>query len=265
MICGWGYTKEIFRIGMIHIDVPKFTIFAVTLHIAKGLALIEENPYFERFVYSMLPGFLLLKQSLFSRFCVYFLILIVLFYIKKPTFAAVIGGSGFIMAIIFMCYRGMLIEKIELLRNPFSDPWNYGYGAIQSMYSIASGGIFGVGIGEGFAKYLVPNLKTDYVLSGIGQEIGIFGVVAILVILCVFFARGIEIALSAYDHRGLYLAIACSVRFIIPVFIHVGVTTNLLPAMGVSLPFVSYGGSSILWFFCYEGILLNISQLNRNN
>jgi cell division protein FtsW len=147
----------------------------------------------------------------------------------------------------------------------FLDPWKdyqtNGYQTIQSLVGIASGGITGVGLGQSRAKWgFLPYAHTDFIFAIIGEELGLFGalvVVALFVALCVLGARA---ALLAPDRFGMLLAAGVTVWFGAQAFINIGAVIGILPITGVPLPFVSYGGSSLVFSMAGAGLLLNVAR-----
>ena len=147
----------------------------------------------------------------------------------------------------------------------FLDPWadyqNTGYQNIQSLVGVASGGITGTGLGESRAKWgFLPYAHTDFIFAIIGEELGLIGalvVVALFVALCVLGARA---ALLAPDRFGMLLAAGVTVWFGVQAFVNIGAVIGILPITGVPLPFVSYGGSSLLFSMIGAGLLLNVAR-----
>jgi cell division protein FtsW len=147
----------------------------------------------------------------------------------------------------------------------FLDPWadyqNAGYQNIQSLVGIASGGITGTGLGESRAKWgFLPYAHTDFIFAIIGEELGLIGalvVVALFVALCILGARA---ALQAPDRFGMLLAAGVTVWFGVQAFVNIGAVIGILPITGVPLPFVSYGGSSLLFSMIAAGLLLNVAR-----
>jgi cell division protein FtsW len=131
----------------------------------------------------------------------------------------------------------------------------------QSIISIGSGGLFGVGLGNSTQKYyFLPEMHTDFVFSILGEELGFFGTMLLLTLTFVLVARGMRIARMAPDLFGFLLASGLTMMIGLQVFINIGVAIRLLPTTGMTLPFISYGGTSLVVSFMMVGILLNISK-----
>ncbi len=152
-------------------------------------------------------------------------------------------------------------QRVLSFLNPQDDPMNSGFQAIQSMLAIGSGGVWGVGLGEGNQKRLfLPEPHTDFIFAVLSEELGLLGGMLLLGLYGVLIWRGFRIAWGSKDLVGYYLAYGITLLFSIQVLINVGVVSGMLPAKGLTLPFLSYGGSSIVMNLASIGILLGISR-----
>lgn len=147
----------------------------------------------------------------------------------------------------------------------FWDPWQYsadeGYQIVHSLMAFGTGGIWGAGIGKGYQKlYYLPEPHTDFIFSVIGEELGLLGVFIILVMYSLILWRGIKIAKNTDDNFGTFLAAGITSAMGIQVCINMGVTLGILPTKGLTLPFLSYGGTSLLVNMASIGILMNIGK-----
>jgi cell division protein FtsW len=150
----------------------------------------------------------------------------------------------------------------------FLDPWQYpaaeGYQIIHSMMAFGTGGIWGTGIGKGYQKlFYLPEPHTDFIFSVIGEELGLVGVTVILALYTIILWRGITIARNTEDMFGSLLALGLTVGICLQVCVNMGVALGLLPTKGLTLPFLSYGGTSLLVNMASIGILMNISATAR--
>jgi len=152
-------------------------------------------------------------------------------------------------------------ERVRFFMNPWKDPLNAGYQLTHSLKAFGSGGIFGKGLGQGFqtAHYL-PKPHTDFIFSVIGEELGLVGVLTTLVLFTLILRRGAAIARSADTLFGSFLAMGITIHLGLQVMINTGVTLGVLPTKGLTLPFISYGGTSLVVSMTAMGILMNIGR-----
>jgi cell division protein FtsW len=189
-------------------------------------------------------------------------------------FMVFLGGApvaylvGFVSAAAVFAYYAVISSAYRLARiEAFLDPEAFRQGAgwqvTESFLALGSGGIGGLGLGEGHLKLgYVPELWNDFIGTIIGHELGLIGVASVLVLFLIFFWRGVHISIRATDAFGSYLAFGLTALLSLQAGINLGVMTGLLPNKGMTLPFVSFGRSSILVCLFTVGILLNISQRN---
>jgi cell division protein FtsW len=147
----------------------------------------------------------------------------------------------------------------------FLDPWQFregvGYQITESLISIGSGGLTGVGLGQGKQKlFYMPEAHTDFIMSNVGEELGFVGFAAVLALFVVIVWRGVRAALSARDAFGTYLAWGITSIFALQALVNTAVVLGAIPAKGLTLPFVSYGGTSLIMSMVSAGVLLNISR-----
>jgi cell division protein FtsW len=152
----------------------------------------------------------------------------------------------------------------------FLDPWQYpagdGYQIIHSLMAFGTGGLWGAGIGKGYQKlFYLPEPHTDFIFAVIGEELGFLGVLFILALYGLVIWRGISIAFRCRDEFGMYLALGITTAIGLQVSINLGVALGLLPTKGLTLPFLSYGGTSLLLNMASIGILMNIGAQNAKN
>ena len=144
--------------------------------------------------------------------------------------------------------------------NPWDNPHGLGFQIIHSFLAFGSGGIFGVGLGNSKQKlFYLPEPHTDFIFSVLAEELGLVGVITIIILFGILIMRGLKIALDARDLHGSYLALGISCFLGLQVLINMGVVMGLLPTKGLALPLISYGGSSLVVNLLSIGILLNIS------
>ena len=152
-------------------------------------------------------------------------------------------------------------DRILAYLDPWKDRFGNGYHIIQSFIAFKKGGIMGVGLGYGTQKLSrLPEPHTDFVFAVIAEEVGLFGTAFIVILYVLLFLRSVSISVAAPDEFGRLLAIGLGLLIVVQAFINMGVVTGSLPTTGIPLPFVSYGGSSLLSNMIASGILLNISR-----
>ncbi|HNU92412.1 MAG TPA: putative lipid II flippase FtsW [Spirochaetota bacterium] len=152
-------------------------------------------------------------------------------------------------------------DRMLAFLDPWRDPYGTGYHVIQSIAAFRRGGFFGVGLGYGTQKIKrLPEPHTDFVFSVIAEEAGLLGTVLVLGLFCALFYKGMRIAQGAPDEFGRLLAMGLTLLVVLQAFLNFGVVTGSLPTTGIPLPFISYGGSSLLSSLAAMGILLNISR-----
>lgn len=152
-------------------------------------------------------------------------------------------------------------RRVMAFLDPWSDPSDTGFQIIQSFLALGSGGLFGVGLGEGQQKlFYLPEPHTDFILAVVGEELGLVGTGIIVLFFVMFLVRGFQIATRARIPFGRYLGLGITMLIGVQALVNVCVVTGLLPTKGLTLPFVSYGGSSLVISLTGVGILLNISR-----
>ena len=171
----------------------------------------------------------------------------------------IVGVIG-ILALIFI-KGGYWMERFTTFTHPFDYEATSGYQIVQGLQALGSGGLFGVGLGKSVTKSLyLPYPHNDFILAIIGEETGFIGILALLVLYSLFIWRGARIALRCPDQFGLLLASGAVLMVAIQVILNIAVVTSSMPATGVNLPFVSYGGNALMIFMFMSGIMLNISR-----
>lgn len=176
---------------------------------------------------------------------------------------AILGGLGFAGALFYLpkLLQGYQMDRINVWLNPGSDALGKGYNIIQSLIAFASGGFIGTGYGGSIQKLAyLPECHTDFIFAIIGEEFGYLGCLFIIGLFTVLVYRGLRIAKRCPDMYGKLLAIGITVIFGFQAFLNVSVASSFFPVTGVTLPFISYGGTSIIVSLAMVGILLNISK-----
>jgi cell division protein FtsW len=174
---------------------------------------------------------------------------------------AIMGTIAF-FAVVFVGLRGYQIERIQAWINPWSDPLGKGFHTIQGLLALALGGVLGAGLGESrqASGLFLPNASNDFIFAIIGEEFGLLGGIVVVALFVILGYAGIRTALRAPDTFGALLAAGITAWLCLQAFVNIGVVTALLPVTGITLPFISAGGSSLIISFAAVGILLSISR-----
>lgn len=167
-------------------------------------------------------------------------------------------GVAAVVAAVAMPYRR---ARLAGFWDPWADPLGDGWQSLQSMIGLAGGGLTGVGLGESKAKWgFLPNAHTDFIFAVIGEELGTIGAIAVLACFGALAVLGVRVCLGAPDLFGMLVAGGITSWFVVQALVNLGGVVNLLPITGVTLPFVSFGGSSLLVTMAATGILLNVAR-----
>ena len=172
--------------------------------------------------------------------------------------AAAPAFVGIIMMLIFVPWR---MRRMVTFLDPWSDPQNSGFQVVQSLIAVGSGGVNGLGFAQGRQKmFFLPFAHSDFIFAVIGEELGLLGALAVLLVFGIFLWRGMRAALHAPDRFGMLLGMGLVAAVVVQAFFNISVVLALVPTKGIPLPFISYGGSSLVPTLVAVGILLNISQ-----
>ncbi len=171
-----------------------------------------------------------------------------------------VGGMGLAFAVALVVGSDYRMDRIDAFRKAFIDPLQAGYHVRQTVLTLGSGGLAGRGLGNGILKFgWLPFGYTDSIYAVIGEELGFIGCVAVLALFGILAWRGYRIAARAQDSFGAFLAAGLTTLIVVQALVNIGVATAAVPFTGVTLPFISYGGSSMVVSLLAVGILFNIS------
>jgi cell division protein FtsW len=257
------------KIGPVRMQPSELAKFSMILFMAKSISNKKEKirTFFQGVVpYVILMGIyciLIILEPNKSMAIIFVLITFtILFAAGAKIWHILIWGAPLIPGAAFILMK----DKYSLLRitsymDPWADPLKSGYQAIQSLLALGSGGIFGLGLGNSRQKFFyIPEPQNDFIFAIIGEELGFIGTFAIIVLFVLLIWRGIRIAIHAPDSFGCLLATGIVAMVGIQVILNIAVATVSIPTTGVSLPFISSGGTSLLFMMANMGILLNISK-----
>jgi len=166
------------------------------------------------------------------------------------------GSAGLVMITVGL--RSYQTDRIRVWLNPWLDRLGDGFHTVQGLLALGIGGLFGTGLGE--SRVFVPNAFNDFIFAEVGQEFGLIGAVVVITLFLLLAYSGVRVALGAPDTFGALLAAGITAWLCLQAFINIGVVVALLPITGITLPFISAGGSSLIISFAAVGILLSISR-----
>ncbi len=175
-------------------------------------------------------------------------------------------GAGLVSApALWFLLRDYQKQRILTLLDPERDPLGAGWNIIQSKTAIGSGGLFGKGLFQGTQSHLdfLPESQTDFIIAVLAEELGLFGIVILLILYILLMGRGVIISLQAQDTFGRLLSGTITFTFFVYVFVNIGMVSGILPVVGVPLPLVSYGGTSVLTLFAGFGMIMSIHTHRR--
>lgn len=245
-------------------EVLKFSsviLFASLL--IRGQTFLAKIPWPALMAIFIVPLVLLLKQPDFGSFAIIICVGVALLFSLGLKWRYIIVSfmlmlPAFYYLVMTKSYRR---ARVMAFLDPWSDPEQKGFQVIQSMLSFHSGGVTGVGLGQGQGKlFFLPEAHTDFTLAVLGEEMGFIGFLIVLSLYGFIVLRGFQIAVRCEDMFRRAVALGISMTFGLSVFINVGVVMGLLPTKGLTLPFLSYGGSSLVALCFMMGILLNIEK-----
>ena len=247
-------------------ELAKFTLILYVVH-----SLVKKQEKIKDFFYGYLPNLvvlgvfsiLFLLQPDMGTTVIMLTVIFILFFIAGIKFSHLF--YSILMLLPALCAAVLNSEyqrnRIVSFLNPEKDPLGSGYQIIQSFLAFGRGNIFGMGLGDGRQKlFFLPEPHTDFIFSVIGEELGFVGTVIVVLLFLVIIWRGVQIALKSHDLYGAYLSLGLTSLIGIQAMVNLAVSVGLLPTKGLTLPFVSMGGSSLIVSMVSAGVLLNISK-----
>lgn len=256
-------------LGVFSIQPLEFTKVALALYLAYFMSTKQElvktfnKGVIPPFAVTLILALLVLAQPDFGGSAILIMILF---------FMCLIGGTRFIYLFIsiavFFAMAGALVlyspyraRRLAAFLNPFQDAQNTGYQLVQSLYALGSGGFFGTGIGASSQKmFYLPEAHNDFIMSVIGEELGFLGITIVMGLLLLLFIRSYVIIINQKNLRDRFSAFSVTLVIALGTILNLAVVMGMAPPKGVSMPFLSYGGSSLLATMFCIGLLLNFSR-----
>ena len=216
-------------------------------------------------VVTILPIVALVGASNLSTAIIILGIAVILIFVASPKYAQFFGmaflGAGFMT--IFLALESYRLERLKIWRHP--ENYEKGYQTLQGLYAIGSGGLFGRGLGESVQKLgFVPEAQNDMIFSIICEELGLFGAGFVLLLFLILIWRFFVIAVHAKDLFGALIASGAMAHMMIQVILNIAVVTNTIPNTGITLPFISYGGTSVVFLLAEMGLVLSVSRVVKS-
>lgn len=265
-------SRSWFGIGSFGIQPSEFTKLGLIIFVSKYLA--SDDKRVKDIKHGVLPiilvlGFifgLIMLQPDFGTGSIIVVTIIVLLFVGGVDFKfflkiGVVGVIGVVILIAIAPYR---LARILSFLDPWSDPLGSGFQIIQSLYAIGPGGLFGYGLGNSRQKhFFLPEPQTDFIFSIISEELGFFGCLLVVIMFFIICYQGFKISRRSNDKFAKFLSFGIIFQISFQACMNLMVVTGVIPVTGVTLPFLSYGGSSLLITLVSIGIVLNISRFNE--
>ena len=262
-----------FRFGPVNFQPSELAKITLMIYMADMIA--RKGVLMKSFVHGYLPavmvlgvvaGLVLLEPDLGTAVTIVSISMIMLFVsgVRVSYLAGLVLAS--LPVLYFLLFRVPYRKKrIMIFLNPWSDTRGTGFQIIQSFIALGSGGLFGVGLGQSKQKlFYLPASHTDFIFSIIGEELGFIGAAAVVILFIAFVWQGMQIAFRALGVFEKLLSMGIVSMIAIEAIINIGVTAGALPTKGMPLPFISYGGSGLIFHLVAVGLLLNISRVCEN-
>ena len=262
-----GGARRWLPLGFFVFQPAELAKLSVVLYMAHSLARKQEKV--RTFSFGVLPylvmgalfqGLILLEPDFGAAFLLGVMIMLMLF-VAGARLSHLFGtGLAALPAVVFLLMADYRLQRLLTFLDPWADASRSGFQIIQSYIAFGSGQLWGRGLGQSRQKlFYLPGAHTDFIYSVIGEELGLFGALIVLVLFAIIVLRGFRLALGLKDPFSQHLAFGLTSLLALQAFIHVGVVMGLMPTKGLVLPFISYGGSAMVVHMLSVGMLLGLS------
>lgn len=252
-------------LGFISFQPSEFAKLAVILFLAmiiyKTSKQVAKFKTLAKVVAIVLPIVGVVASNNLSTAIIILGIAVCMLFVASPKYShfLIVGGVGLVGGITFIALESYRADRIKIWLNP--EAYEKGYQTLQGLYAIGSGGLFGKGLGESMQKLgFIPEAQNDMIFSVICEELGLFGAVCLILLYLLMIWRFMIIANNAADLYGALIVVGVMAHIAIQVILNIAVVTNTIPNTGISLPFISYGGTSILFLLSEMGLALSVSR-----
>ncbi len=259
-------SKRWLSLGPVSFQPSEFAKVAVILFLAclvsKYVRKLGKFKYLVLMMIPVLPIVGLVGASNLSTAIIILGIAVVLIFVASPKYSQFIwmGSAGISFMAVFLAMESYRLERIAIWRNP--ENYEKGYQTLQGLYAIGSGGLFGRGLGNSVQKLgFLPEAQNDMIFSIICEELGLVGAGMIILLFLLLIWRFFVTATKAPDLLGALIAAGAMAHMMIQVILNIAVVTNSIPNTGITLPFISYGGTSVVFLLLEMGLVLSVSSL----
>ncbi len=266
-------SRSWFGIGGLGIQPSEFMKLALIIFTSKY---IYNNPKdmkkvtkgaFPILLVTLISFGLIMLQPDFGTGTILVMTIVAMLFISGVNFSFFIkiGLVGMVLVVLLILKAPYRVNRIVSFLNPWNDPLGTGFQSIQSLFAIGPGGLFGLGFGNSIQKHFyLPEPQTDFIFSIISEELGILGIITVSTLFLIIILRSIKISIKSLDNFAKFLSFGIIFQLTFQALLNLSVVVGLVPVTGVTLPFFSYGGSSLIITLVEMGMILNISRYRQN-
>ncbi|OGW80749.1 MAG: cell division protein FtsW [Omnitrophica bacterium GWA2_52_8] len=270
-----GGARRWIRLGVVNFQPVEFAKIAVCLYLSDYLA--RKRKFIKKgkgsvfipplALVGLVCGLALIQPDLGSSAFIFLITCVLFFWAGIRLYYVLIAFFAFLPFFYFLIVRvPYRLSRVTAYLNPWDDPQGSGFQIIQSFLAYGVGGVQGAGLGRGIQKlFYLPSAHNDFIFSIIGEELGILGILLIMALFGIIFLSGLQMADRATQDYEKLLIVSITLMIVLQALIHMLVATGLIPTKGLPLPFVSYGGTSIVFSFMSVGLLLGMDRATRGS